>query len=153
MSNQSTMTRFLLFLCLSGFLTSCGLVPAGPPERANYKTVSEKGSDKTIQLYQDLTLYGSAPKKLLLAKGIYKHVASDATHLYFAAPKPPIYFGVLNGKTDIRAIPGGIAISKTMLQSCFVYIDGPPDKPLKMQTHMLGMEFISEEPKLWKRNY
>ena len=54
-------------------------------------------------------------------------------------------------RLQASAAAGGIVISKTMLQACYVYIDGEPGQ--KMWTRMLGMEFISTEGTDWKRNY
>jgi hypothetical protein len=145
------MTRIYILIAAAGLLSSCGMVPPGSPEKAIEKSVTTEKTSKTITVNRDIIFPGSPGKYVQVPKGTYSHVATGSGYLYFQAPKAPVYLVDSQNGREKRAMPGGIAISKSMLKACYIYIDGEPGK--KMWTRMLGMEFISAEGTDWKRNY
>ncbi len=145
------MTRNLILIAVAGLLSSCGLLPPGSPEKATVKSVAMEKTSKTITVNRDIIFPGSPGKYVQVPKGTYSHVATGSGYFYFQAPKAPTYLVKSQSGSETRSMPGGIAISKTMLQACYIYIDGEPGQ--MMWTRMLGMEFISTEGTDWKRNY
>ncbi|MBI9020364.1 MAG: hypothetical protein JEZ10_03810, partial [Verrucomicrobia bacterium] len=113
--------------------------------------VTLETSDKTITIHQKFTRSGEG-RYIQVPAGDYKHVATDKTHFYFESPTPLIYAVKQGENLDSKEIPGGIAISKSMMKPCYIYMD--LDSKTKVWNWMLGMEFIGEEgDEWWQRNY
>jgi hypothetical protein len=83
--------------------------------------VSKEESGKTITLHQKIIRPHKSGVSAYLPAGSYKHVATGSGYYYFKAPKPIIYLHPIKDKT--LSSTGGIAVSKTMLQPCHIYMD------------------------------
>ncbi|NOU35721.1 MAG: membrane lipoprotein lipid attachment site-containing protein [Kiritimatiellaceae bacterium] len=146
------MKKIILILFATILLSGCGLLPPPSPIMWENKTVTPETSDKTITLHQEIVRPHKSGRYIYLPAGVYKHVATDNSHFYFEAPTPPVYTVKQGENTDSQQVPGGIAISKSMMKPCYIYMDLAPGA--KTWIWMLGMEFMSEEGNVWwKRNY
>jgi hypothetical protein len=147
------MKNILLIIVVST-LVGCGLLPPTSPIMSRVVQVSREESGKTITLHQEIIRPSESGVSVHLPAGTYKHTATGTGYFYFRSPKHIAYLHPQREKS--LSSTGGIAISKTMLQPCYIYMDEDPEKSpgTKMWTWMLGMEFINEEGKVWwKRNY
>ena len=102
-------------------------------------------------------------KTIIFPAGIYTLEAEDSDYFYFRAPAPLEYRviegaklenGNLTGKvTDGRAMPGGLALVKSLWrgQPAKAYLSVSATN--KTWTMGFGLDFMSLEPEKWKRNY
>lgn len=137
-------------------LCSCGLLPAGAPERAENRTVTPATStSRTLTIIEPMVLANSRDirengKGVRLPSGAYKLEAEDAQYYYFRAPVHLEYRVIIQGATDQRFIPGGVALSKRSFAPGATYADF--DVPgVRQITRMLGTEFLLEEGRRWTR--
>jgi hypothetical protein len=147
------MKNILLIIAIPT-LVGCGLLPPPSPIMSKVVQVSKEESGKTITLHQEIIRPHGSGASVRLPAGAYKHIGTGTGYFYFKAPKPIVYLHPQGEKS--LSSTGGIAISKTMLQPCYIYMDEDPGTSpgTKMWTWMLGMEFISEEGDVWwRRNY
>ena len=146
--------KVILLIIVFPMFIGCGISPASDPRISKNVKVSKDQSGRTITLHQQIIRQHQSGISAHLPSGTYKHVATGTGYFYFKAPKSIVYLHPQSEKSLTST--GGIAISKTMLQPCYIYMDEEPGTSpgTKMWTWMLGMEFISGEGDVWwKRNY
>jgi hypothetical protein len=137
-------------------LSSCGVLPAGPPERAENRAVTITSSSSRTLTLKEPMVFANSPnmrvngKGVRLPSGAYRLEAEDAHYFYFRAPSAPEYRVIIQGKADQMFIPGGVALPKSSFAPAATYADFKVPG-IRQITRMLGTEFLLEEGRKWTR--
>jgi hypothetical protein len=149
--------HFLAAAGLALTLACCGIAPSGPAERAEDRNVTLIRSDTRSLSFTEPMVFCNSRNMSLSGRGVrvpggtYKLEAEDAQYLYYRAPSALEYRVVIQGKTDQRFIPGGVAIGKSMFSPAATYADFKTGNQRQI-TRMLGSEFLLQENRVWNRN-